>query len=100
VIQAESGAEALIVLNEHRGRICALVTDYLMPGMTGAVLAGEARRIVPELPVLLITGYLNSSDAASDELPRLAKPFRHADLAAQVARLIGSEQARPPVAIA
>ena len=100
VLQAGSGAEALIVLREHRESIRALVTDFLMPGMTGDALAGEARRIVPDLPVLLITGYLNSADSMPDDLPRLAKPFRQADLAAHVARLIESEENQPRPAMA
>jgi signal transduction histidine kinase/CheY-like chemotaxis protein len=100
VLQAGSGAEALIMLQEQKHRIRALVTDYLMPGMNGAALATEARRIIPELPVLLITGYLNSSDPSSEDLPRLAKPFRQADLAAQVARLIDWEASRPQPVVA
>jgi signal transduction histidine kinase len=100
VLQAGSGHEALILLREQRDRVRALVTDFLMPGMTGAALAKEARRIRPDLPVLLITGYLNSADALPDDLPRLAKPFRQADLAAHVARLIEAEEplSRPALA--
>ena len=56
--------------------------------------------IVPDLPVLLITGYLNSADSMPDDLPRLAKPFRQADLAAHVARLIESEENQPRPAMA
>jgi signal transduction histidine kinase/CheY-like chemotaxis protein len=91
VIEAASGAEALALLRDHSGAVCALLTDFLMPGMNGATLAAEARRIVPDLPVLLITGYLNSAQSPGD-LPRLAKPFRQADLAAHVARLVGADE--------
>jgi PAS domain S-box-containing protein len=43
-----------------------LLTDLTMPGMTGLQLAREARRLRPELPVLLVTG--NATDFGSDEL--------------------------------
>ncbi|MFN3387528.1 MAG: ATP-binding protein [Allosphingosinicella sp.] len=101
VVQAGSGAEALLILRENPARISALVTDFLMPGMTGAALAGEARQIAPGLPVLLITGYLNNPEGGAEDLPRLAKPFRQADLAVQVARLLRQDQekaARPAIA--
>ena len=84
-------AKSATVVIEPMGNmpvIKALVTDFLMPGMTGAMLAREARRIIPGLPVLLITGYLNSGEDMPGDLPRLAKPFRQADLASHVARLI------------
>jgi signal transduction histidine kinase/CheY-like chemotaxis protein len=100
VVKAASGPEALILLREQPDRIRAMVTDFLMPGMNGAALAQEARRIVPELPVLLITGYLNSGDTLPNDLPRLAKPFRQADLAGHVARLIGVDEAAPTAALA
>ncbi|MDB5670076.1 MAG: hypothetical protein JWO25_1035 [Alphaproteobacteria bacterium] len=93
VLQADSGAEALDILRDRRERISAMVTDFLMPGMNGATLAKEARRLVPELPVLVVTGYLNTGDCAAGDLPRLAKPFRQADLAEHVARLLSGEAA-------
>ena len=103
VLQASSGAEALLVLREEKARIGGLVTDFLMPGMNGVVLAREARRIAPRLPVLLITGYLSGGgEDGAGELPRLAKPFRQDELAAHVAHLLQEsgeeEQARPAIA--
>jgi signal transduction histidine kinase/CheY-like chemotaxis protein len=91
VLEASSGAEALTILREQPAEFRALVTDFLMPGMNGAALASEARRIIPDLPVLLITGYLNSGEASLGDLPRLAKPFRQADLATHIARVISRE---------
>jgi PAS domain S-box-containing protein len=93
VIQAGSGSEALVVLRQNSGRIDALVSDFLMPGMNGASLAEEARALVPELPVLLITGYSNIAEGPGADLPRLTKPFRQAELASQVARVIAARRA-------
>jgi signal transduction histidine kinase/CheY-like chemotaxis protein len=89
VITAASGAEALSRLDGDGVMIDLLVTDYLMPGMTGAELARETRRLHPELPVLLITGYTNLTEPPGMDLPRLAKPFRQVDLARRIAALLG-----------
>ncbi len=69
-----------------------LITDYLMPGMRGSELVEEARRLRPGLPVLLMTGYANLAKGEAAGLPRLAKPFREADLARAVAALLGDEE--------
>jgi CheY-like chemotaxis protein len=92
VIEAGSGAEALVVIRERSAEIDALVTDFLMPGMNGATLAQEARMLVPGLPVLVITGYSNIAEGPGADLPRLNKPFRQAELASKVAGLMASRQ--------
>ena len=88
VVQAHDGARALELL-AGPGAIDALVSDYLMPGMTGRELAEVARRDRPDLPVLLITGYTRL-DEIGPELARLEKPFRKAEFAARIAELVGS----------
>ena len=88
VVQAKDGSQALERLGE-RTTIDALVTDYLMPGMTGRELAERARRERPGLPVLLITGYTRLDELGPD-LARLEKPFRQAEFAARVADLVGT----------
>jgi CheY-like chemotaxis protein len=86
VIEASSGQEALVQL-ERKGAIDILITDHLMPGMTGVELAKAVARKFPSLPVLLVSGY---SDAIGidAELPRLEKPFRQVELAARLASLL------------
>jgi PAS domain S-box-containing protein len=63
-----------------------LVSDHLMPGMSGVELASELRKTLPNLPVLIISGYADLEGLAPD-LPRLVKPFRSAELAAILAAL-------------
>ena len=87
VTQASSGYQALRLLEEGLD-IEALVTDFAMPGMTGAELAHEALTLRPDLQVLLITGYDMGAEQATSGLPRLAKPFRQADLVEAVADLL------------
>jgi PAS domain S-box-containing protein len=65
-----------------------LITDHLMPGMRGTRLIREARRIRPGLPALLVTGYAELSEEEAADLPRLAKPYREADLAGEIAKLL------------
>jgi CheY-like chemotaxis protein len=79
IIQAPSGVQALVALRQHAA-FDLLITDYLMPNMTGVGLARAARMAQPDLPVLLITGYANIKDVDVGGLPRLAKPFGANDL--------------------
>ncbi|HEY1927156.1 MAG TPA: PAS domain-containing protein [Caulobacteraceae bacterium] len=84
VTEAASGDEALAVLATGDFRL--LITDHLMPGMSGSELGREARDRWPALQILIISGYADVDDIAPD-LPRLAKPFRKGELAAALARV-------------
>jgi DNA-binding NtrC family response regulator len=52
---AESGAAALAILNSQP--IDLIVTDYKMPGMNGLEFLGEARKLVPKVPRILVTAF-------------------------------------------
>lgn len=85
VVEAESAEHALEVV--HGGAVFDLVvTDHLMPGMTGTDLARNLKQRYPDLPVLVISGYADVEGIAAD-LPRLAKPFRKDELAARLTSL-------------
>jgi CheY-like chemotaxis protein len=84
VIEVASASEALPRLDDPR--IDLLITDHLMPGMSGTELAREAQAKRPDLPILIISGFAEVEDVAPD-LPRLMKPFRAAELAAGLAAL-------------
>jgi PAS domain S-box-containing protein len=64
-----------------------VVTDHLMPGMSGIELARIVRATRPGVPVLIISGYADEAGVDTG-LPRLGKPFRHADLAAMLGSLM------------
>jgi PAS domain S-box-containing protein len=68
-----------------------LVTDHLMPGMTGAQLAIELRARLPGLPVLMITGYAQLRPEEVGDFDVLVKPYRHAELALRIAELLAEE---------
>ncbi len=63
-----------------------LLTDQIMPGMTGAELVRELRAKYPALQALIVSGY-GDVDGIAPDIPRLTKPFRHADLAHSLAAL-------------
>jgi signal transduction histidine kinase/CheY-like chemotaxis protein len=88
VIKANSGAKALEVLQAGQP-IDLMITDYAMPGMTGMQLAEAARKLRPDLPILLATGYADLPQGASLDLPRLSKPYQQKQLADHIAALIG-----------
>ncbi|QZO02369.1 response regulator [Chenggangzhangella methanolivorans] len=92
-VQEASSAEAALSIVAEGARPDLLVTDHLMPGMSGVELARVLREQMPSLPVLIVSGYAEVEGIALD-LPRLTKPFRSAELASSVASLtIGPDSA-------
>jgi signal transduction histidine kinase/CheY-like chemotaxis protein len=86
VFSASSGAEALAIFKEED--IQLVVTDQLMPRMTGVQLAALLHAEVPDLPVILATGYAEFDREGGRDLPQLAKPFDQADLATVIAATV------------
>ena len=86
VIEAGRAEDALQLLQEGAS-VDLLVTDHLMPGMSGAELARKAQEIRPGLPILVVSGYAEAEGLAPG-LPRLVKPFRMAELAESVANVM------------
>jgi len=85
VVEAGSAEEAMSLV-DRGGRFDLIVTDHLMPGMTGTDLARAIRSSRPTLPVLLVSGYAEHEGIDSD-LPRLTKPFRKDELAASLGQI-------------
>jgi PAS domain S-box-containing protein len=85
VLEAASAEEAGEML-ANRKAIDLVITDHLMPGLSGTDLARWIRASWPDLSVLVISGYAENEGIEPD-LPRLAKPFRKEELAASLAAL-------------
>jgi CheY-like chemotaxis protein/two-component sensor histidine kinase len=89
VTEANSGAAALTLL--EAGQVFDLmITDYSMPGMNGAELGREARKLHPNLPILVASGYAELPPGAGSDLPRLGKPYSQSQLATEIARLFST----------
>jgi CheY-like chemotaxis protein/two-component sensor histidine kinase len=80
VLSAKSGKDALSVLNAHPD-VDLVITDQVMPRMTGLQLRGEIAKLRPELPVLIATGFAEMPADAVGGGPRIAKPFTQRELA-------------------
>lgn len=59
-----------------------MITDHMMPEMTGAALAEEVRAFRPSLPIILATGYADLPAGRAQQLPRLSKPYGMEELSA------------------
>ena len=95
VLEARNGIEALTVLDGIRDSSLDLViTDVLMPEMTGVELAKELRTSSPELPVIFVSGYtrdeldIHGLDHHEHYLP---KPFTPSILLSRVRDILGPE---------
>jgi PAS domain S-box-containing protein len=84
VVEAESGQEALALIESRAPDL--VITDHLMPGISGTDLARILSVERPGLPVLIVSGYADF-DGLPSEIPRLTKPFRQVDLAARIAEM-------------
>jgi len=92
VMEARDGAEALALAEEHKGSIHLLITDMVMPRMTGLELAARLKEKQPGLRMLYISGY--SERAASESMQpdpairMLSKPFSRSALLRAVHELL------------
>jgi signal transduction histidine kinase len=89
-VKKSSGMEALEFLNSGE-EVDLVVTDHAMPGMTGVELARHIHQAWPLLPVLLASGYAELPNEQALDLPRLSKPYRQDELAAQITMLLDAK---------
>jgi PAS domain S-box-containing protein len=84
VLAARSGAEALRLLDTNRGPIQLLLTDVVMPGLTGKDVAEHVSKVRPGIRVLYMSGYpesvIASQGVVEQGLRLLSKPFKAPDL--------------------
>ena len=92
VLVAADAKEALGIIGENSDRIDLMLTDLVMPKMGGVQLAEEARRLVPSLPVLFMSGYAENAvghfEDLSEETQFIGKPFSAADLSRKVREVL------------
>ena len=96
VLVANSGDEALIIFQRHP-EIDLVLTDEVMPGLSGSQLAEQMRKLRPAAAVALASGYADLHPSPGPNvaiLPRLAKPFTLAQLASFIDDLALEESQR------
>jgi CheY-like chemotaxis protein len=95
-VTAQDGAEALEILTRADGRFDLLLTDIQMPVMDGIALALSVARDFPDLTILLMTGFADQRERASN-LNALVhdvvtKPFSVADIRTAVADALAAKK--------
>jgi PAS domain S-box-containing protein len=94
VTTAASGQDALTLLNDPELAADLVLTDVVMPGITGDAFAGRLRAARPGMKILFMSGYERPPHASEtwpgDSLEVIAKPFSRTSLLATVSRLLGT----------
>jgi len=96
VVEAHSGKEALEYLGDG-SCFDLLITDYSMPGMTGADLVIAVRHIVPKLPILIASGYAELPPGVDLDVARLGKPYTQDQLERELRKLFNDLVVTGPV---
>jgi CheY-like chemotaxis protein len=86
VIPAASGAEALRMLDEHS--VDLVITDLLMPGLSGTELARQIKQRRPELPIVLFSGVNEIPDDAGCADLFLSKVEGPASMCAKIEEML------------
>jgi CheY-like chemotaxis protein len=94
VVEAANGEQALEVWTQYSGKIDLLLTDTVMPGMSGPTLSGRLKIRQPEISVLYMSGYTDNAlllhDVLESGVAFLQKPFGLDVLARKVSEVLNS----------
>ena len=96
VLEARDGRQALEIADRHSGPIHLLLTDLIMPGMSGRELAQEFLRLRPETKLLYMSGYtqdlITQHGVLEPGTALIEKPFSIDALLSQVRRILDAEE--------
>ena len=94
ILEAENAEEGLKIIHEHDGKIDLVISDVIMPGMTGPEMVKEIQKDHPDLKIIFMSGYTEDAFVGTglenQDLNFLQKPFNLKDLAAIVKKVINS----------
>ena len=94
VIEAADGKEALRLAREHDGEIHLVITDVIMPGMSGRELVAQLKAVRPQIEALYVSGYTDNvivhHGILDSGIAFLQKPFTVEGLARKVREVIDS----------
>ncbi len=95
VLTAPNGDEALRVLEHYEGQVHLMVTDVVMPGMSGHTLAERLDQTRPRIKVLYMSGYTDDiimrHGVLDERMPFLGKPFTVVELTRKVREVLDSQ---------
>jgi PAS domain S-box-containing protein len=96
VLEAENGDEALLRVKSYPGPLHLLMTDVVLPGISGRVLAESLKTLRPETKVLFVSGYshheIEKCGVMQQDIPLLAKPYNRESLARKIREILDSPQ--------
>ena len=97
VVSASNGEQALSISRDREVDISLMITDVVMPQMSGRELAGLVSKVRPDLPVLFMSGYTDDAivrhGLLDEKLNFIQKPFDSAGVARKVREVLDSPQA-------
>jgi CheY-like chemotaxis protein len=97
VIEARNGGEGLLLCQHHKGTIDIMVTDVVMPNMSGRTLAEHLAVVRPSMKVLYLSGYTDDAivrhGVIDPDTPFLQKPFTTDALARKVREVLDAGKA-------
>jgi CheY-like chemotaxis protein len=100
LLEARGGDEALLLARQHQGQIDLLVTDVVMPQMSGRALAEQLKALRPQIKVLFMSGYTDDTvvrhGLLAAEIEFLPKPFSPEVLAAKVREVLDNSAPSEP----
>ena len=102
VVEASKGSEAIVVSGRYSGSIHLLMSDVIMPGMSGKQLADELLRSHPNTKVLYVSGYTNNviqHVLSNPGAPFLQKPFARETLSKKLREILGPMPEPSPASV-
>ena len=93
VLEAEHPEKAIEIAQSYKGHIHLLLTDMVMPGMNGRVLAEKLAAIRPDMKVVYTSGYTGFSHSAlvDSDLVFIPKPFTKESLLSKLQEVLTSD---------